>query len=151
MVRRLTVDALLDAVDLDLGVSDWLTITQDRIDLFADATGDHQWIHVDAERAASGPFGRTVAHGYLTLSLVPELFAGLLELTDLTRGVNYGIERLRFTAPVLVDSSVRLAGTVLNARRKADGAVEYRVALRVEIAGSERPAMVAESLFLAYA
>jgi acyl dehydratase len=147
----LTVADLVDATDLDLGASDWLTITQDRIDLFADATGDHQWIHVDPERAAAGPFGATVAHGYLTLSLVPELFDGMLEITDLTRGVNYGIERLRFTAPVRVGSSIRLAARLLGARRKADEGVEYRVALTVEIQGAERPAMVAECLYLAYA
>jgi acyl dehydratase len=150
MSTILTVEELVDAVDLDLGTSDWLVVTQDRIDLFADATGDHQWIHVDPERAAHGPFGATVAHGYLTLSLVPELFDGLLDVTDLARGVNYGIERLRFTAPVLAGSSVRLAARVLAARRKADGGVEYRVALRMEIEGSQRPAMVAECLFLAY-
>ncbi|KRB76351.1 hypothetical protein ASE01_15260 [Nocardioides sp. Root190] len=146
-----TVAGLVDAVDLDLGTSDWLRVTQERVDLFADATGDHQWIHVDPERAARGPFGATLAHGYLTLSLVPELFAGLLEVTDLSRGVNYGIERLRFTAPVLVGSSIRLAARVVDGRWKPDGGVEYRVALRVEVEGTERPAMVAECLFLAYA
>lgn len=150
-MHTMTVAELVDAIDLDLGASDWLVVTQERIDLFADVTGDLQWIHVDPERAARGPFGATVAHGYLTLALVPELFDGLLEVTDLTRGVNYGIERLRFTAPVLVGSSIRLAARVLGATRKADGGVAYRVALRMEVEGSDRPAMVAECLFLAYA
>jgi acyl dehydratase len=147
---EITVAELAEARDLDLGVSDWLELTQDRVDTFADATNDHQWIHVDAERAAEGPFGVTIAHGYLTLSLVPFLLKQLLVITDHGRGTNYGLERVRFTSVVPVGAEVRLAASVPESTRRDDGGVQYRVALRIEILGQERPAMVGESIYLTY-
>lgn len=147
----LTVAELAEASGRDLGASDWLRVEQHRVDLFADATDDHQWIHVDPERAAAGPFGSTIAHGYLTLSLVPRLLEQLLAVSDQVRGTNYGLERVRFTNPVPVGSSIRLAARMAEARRRDDGGVQYKVALRVEIDGHERPAMVGESIYLAYA
>ena len=101
-------EALLGAVGTDLGSSGWLTVDQHRIDGFADATGDHQWIHVDPERAAAGPFGTTIAHGYLTLSLVIPLFTELLEIRGTAMGVNYGLEKVRFPNPVRVGARIRL-------------------------------------------
>jgi acyl dehydratase len=147
---EITVDELADAQDLDLGASPWLELTQDRVDTFADATDDHQWIHVDAERAADGPFGGTVAHGYLTLSLVPRLLKQLMVITDHGRGTNYGLERVRFTSVVPVGAEIRLAATIPTASRRDDGGVQYRVALRIEVLGQERPAMVGESIYLTY-
>src|SRR5437762_12863790 len=103
-------DKLVDLQSLvgqDIGASEWILVDQKRIDLFADATGDHQWIHVDPVRAASGPFGTTVAHGFLTLSLLPEMFASAFEVRDTRMGVNYGLNKVRFTAPVPVDRRLR--------------------------------------------
>jgi acyl dehydratase len=146
----LTVAELAEAGGRDLGSSDWFPVEQPRVDLFADATDDHQWIHVDPARAADGPFGTTIAHGYLTLSLVPRLLEQLLTVSDQVRGTNYGLERVRFTNPVPVGSSIRLVAQVAQARRRDDGGVQYAIALRVEIDGQERPAMVGESIYLAY-
>jgi acyl dehydratase len=151
MTIELTVAELADVTDLDLGTSPWRRVEQRMVDTFADATDDHQWIHVDPERAARGPFGGTIAHGYLTLSLVPAMLKTLLRIRDHVRGTNYGIEKVRFTAPVLVGSEIRLAATVLDPTRRDDGGVQYRVALRVEIRGQDRPAMVGESIYLTYA
>lgn len=147
----LTVAELAEAGGRDLGVSDWLRVDQRRVGLFAHATDDHQWIHVDPERAAAGPFGRTIAHGYLTLSLVPRLLEQLLVVSDQVRGANYGLERVRFTSPVPVGSSIRLAAQLAEAQRREDGGVQFRITIRVEIDGQERPAMVGESIYLAYA
>jgi acyl dehydratase len=149
-MREITVAELADSEGLDLGASPWRLIDQARVDLFADATDDHQWIHVDAERAAAGPFGGTIAHGYLTLALVPAMLKELLTVTDVVRGTNYGLEKVRFTAPVPVDAEIRLAARVAEARRREDGGVQYRVALTMEIKGHARPAMVGESIYLAY-
>ena len=107
MKRFATIAELQALVGQDLGESDWITVDQRRIDLFADATGDHQWIHIDAERAAKGPFGSTVAHGFLTLSLLPEMSASAMHVEDSHMGVNYGLNKVRFTAPVPVDSRLR--------------------------------------------
>ena len=104
-------DQLIQAVGTELGTSDWLTITQEQVDLFAQATGDHQWIHVDRERAASGPFGGTIAHGYLTASLLPVLTHQIFKV-EAKMGINYGLNRLRFPAPVPVGSSVRATSTL---------------------------------------
>jgi acyl dehydratase len=147
---EITVAELAESRDLDLGASPWLEMTQDRVDTFADATNDHQWIHTDAERAADGPFGGTIAHGYLTLSLVPYLLKQLMTITDHARGTNYGLEKVRFTSVVPVGAEVRLAATVTEATRREDGGLQYRVALRIEILGQERPAMVGESIYLTY-
>jgi acyl dehydratase len=147
---EITVAELADAQELDLGTSPWLVMTQARVDTFADATNDQQWIHVDAERAADGPFGGTIAHGYLTLSLVPYLLKQLMVISDHGRGTNYGLEKVRFTSVVPVGAEVRLAATIPNAVRREDGGVQYRVALRIEVLGEERPAMVGESVYLTY-
>lgn len=147
---HVTVSELAKVENLDLGFSEWLSVEQSRVDIFADATDDHQWIHVDESRAASGPFGRTIAHGYLTLALLPRMIGQLLTVTDQVRGTNYGVDKIRFTNPVPVGSSVRLAAQVLSSRVREDGGVQYRVAVRIDIRGVERPAMVGESIYLAY-
>lgn len=147
----LTVAQLAAAGELDLGTTDWLTVDQTRVDLFADATDDHQWIHVDRERATSGPLGTTIAHGYLTLSLVPRLLGRLLTVQDKQRGVNYGIDRLRFTGPVPVGADIRLAAQLIGTALRDDGGAQYRVAIRVDVRGHEKPALVGEAIYLAYA
>jgi len=148
MPLHVTTQELLAAGERDLGSSDWWTVEQHHIDGFAEATGDHQWIHVDPERAAAGPFGTTVAHGYLSLSLLPVLLHGLIEVSDATVGINYGIERIRFTSPVPSGSRVRLSAKLLGAEKRPPG-VLYRVGVSVGIEGTERPALVGEVLYLA--
>jgi acyl dehydratase len=133
-------------VDRHLGYSRYIDVTQDRIDLFADATGDHQWIHVDPERAATGPFGATIAHGYLTLSLGPELLHDVLSWENIRMGVNYGLNKVRFPAPVPVGSRVRLGAVLLGSEAVADGGVQVRLELTFEIEGGSKPACVAELL-----
>ncbi len=128
-----------------LGTSDWLQVDQQRIDRFADATGDHQWIHVDAERAADGPFGATIAHGFLTLSLLPPLLHQLYRVDGVRMAVNYGLDRVRFMAPVRVGSRIRLTARVL-AVAPLDGAVQATVESTFEIEGSEKPAAVVHSI-----
>ena len=145
----MTVAELEQARDVDLGASDWVVVTQEQVDLFAEATGDHQWIHVDRERAAQGPFGGTIAHGYLTVSMLPALMAQLLEITDSAMGVNYGLDRLRMTAPVPVGSKIRVRGRLLDATGKSGG-VLYRVEMDVELEGNDRPALVATGLYLVH-
>ena len=147
-MRRLTLDELERAGELDLGATEWLRIDQRAIDLFAEAAQDRQWIHVDPEAAAKGPFGTTIAHGYLTLSLLPALMYRLLEVTDSRMGINYGIDRIRFTAPVPSGSEVRLRARVLGSERRGEG-VRYRVSVAVEIRGHDRPALVGEVVYLA--
>jgi acyl dehydratase len=149
VATQMTIAELEQAGELELGTSSWITIEQRRIDLFAEATGDHQWIHVDAEAAAQGPFGATIAHGYLTLSLLPVMFSEVLSITDARMGVNYGVERVRFTSPVPSGSDVRLRATLRGAERRPNGVV-YRVGVEIEIRDHEKPALVGEVLFLAY-
>jgi acyl dehydratase len=149
MSTQLTLAELEGAAGLELEPSDWVTIEQRAIEQFADATGDHQWIHVDPERAAQGPFGTTVAHGYLSLSLLPGLLGTMLSVTDARMGINYGIEKVRFTAPVPSGSRVRLKGTITSAEKRGEG-VLYQVAAEVEIEGSEKPAMVGEVVYLVF-
>ena len=139
---------LPDATDLPIGPSSWWTIDQQRIDGFAEITGDHQWIHVEPERAAAGPFGSTIAHGYLTLSLVPPLLTEILLITNRSSGVNYGMDRIRFINPVRVDSQVRLSGRIVRADRRETG-VRLTVALQMDIRGQEKPAMVGDFVLLA--
>lgn len=139
---------LSGAVGLELGPSPWLTIDQARIDDFARATGDHQWIHVDVDRAARGPFGRTIAHGYLTLSMVPQLLNEILDVTNRGSGVNYGIDRVRFISPVVEGARIRMRGRLTDATPRGEG-VRYRLELVIELEGSERPAMVGEFIVLA--
>jgi acyl dehydratase len=149
MSIELTKAELESAAGLELEPSDWVTIEQRAIELFAEATGDHQWIHVDPERAAQGPFGTTVAHGYLSLSLLPMLLGTMLSVTDGRMGVNYGIEKIRFTAPVPSGSRVRLQGRIVSAERRGEG-VLYHVAVEVEIEDAEKPALVGEVVYLVF-
>jgi len=136
-------------VGQELGVSDWLTVDQRRIDLFAEATDDHQWIHVDPARAAAGPFGATVAHGFLTLSLLPPLFAGGFEIDGIRMGINYGLNRVRFPAPVRVGSRLRGRFKLL-AYEPLEGGAQLTVEVTVELEGSSKPACVAESVTRRY-
>ncbi|MBD0738788.1 MaoC family dehydratase [Streptomyces sp. CBMA29] len=141
-------DGLTDLADSqgeDLGASDWIAVDQPRIDAFADVTGDHQWIHVDPDRAASGPFGRTVAHGYLTLSLLAELTTRLYRVDNVSFAVNYGLDRVRFVTPVLEGSRIRATARLAGAAR-LDAAVQVRLESTIEIEGSRRPAAVVTSL-----
>lgn len=136
---------LLSADGTELGTSEWITIEQDRIDGFAEATGDFQWIHVDPERAADGPFGATIAHGYLTLSLVPVLLRELYRVDNVTMSLNYGLGKVRFPSPVRVGSRVRATSRLAGVRR-LDSAVEATLATVIELEGSSKPACVVESI-----
>jgi acyl dehydratase len=136
---------LLAAEPGELGVSDWLTIEQPRIDTFADATDDHQWIHVDPKRAAEGPYGATIAHGYLTLSLVNRFLPQIIDVQAISMGVNYGCDRVRFPAPVAVGSRVRGRGELLGAE-EVKGGVQSTVRVTVEVEGQERPACVVDTI-----
>jgi acyl dehydratase len=137
---------LLENVGKQLGASDWLEIDQERIDLFADATGDHQWIHVDPERAAQGPFGSTIAHGYLTLSLVNLFLPQIVEVRGISMGVNYGSNRLRFPAPVPVGSRIRGTAELVEAEEVKGGAIQAVIRVTVEVEGSDRPACVVDTI-----
>jgi acyl dehydratase len=150
MTTRLTVEELEGTGERELGTSAWHAVEQGSVDLFAEATGDHQWIHVDPEAAAAGPFGGTIAHGYLSLSMLPMLMSEVLSVEGARMGVNYGIERVRFTAPVPTGSEVRLQAKLLSAARRGEG-VLYRVGVQIEIRGSEKPALVGEVLYLVFA
>ncbi|WP_046315552.1 MaoC family dehydratase [Mycobacterium sp. UM_Kg1] len=130
-----------------LGYSGWHTITQEQIDLFAAATGDHQWIHVDPERAASGPYGRTIAHGYLTLALIPILVKQIYQVTGLSMQMNYGVDKLRFPAPVPVDSRIRGGAELIGVERDKKGA-KATVRVSVEVDGADRPACVVDTIAL---
>jgi acyl dehydratase len=132
-----------------LGVSDWVTIDQRTIDLFAEATGDHQWIHVDPDRAAAGPFGTTIAHGFLTLSLLPRLVQQVYRVEGVRMAVNYGLDRVRFVAPVPVDARVRVSSEVLGSE-EAGGGLRVRLASTVEIEGQDKPACVAHTIAQLY-
>ena len=137
--------ALLDAVGQHLGCSDWLEIDQQRINLFADATGDHQWIHVDPEKAAQGPFGSTIAHGYLTLSLANLFLPQIMQVNNTSMGVNYGCEKVRFPAAVPVGSRIRGGGEVISAE-EVKGDVQVVVRMTIEVEGSERPACIIDTI-----
>ena len=136
---------LLAAEGEELGHTEWLEITQQRVNLFAEATGDHQWIHVDPERAAKTPFGGCIAHGYLTLSLVSQFISQLMRVENLVMGVNYGCDKVRFPAPVKVGARARGHGVILKAERIGD-AVQLAVRVTVEVEGQEKPGCVAETL-----
>ncbi len=138
--------ALAASIGKSLGHSDWLEITQQRIDQFADATGDHQWIHVDPERAKAGPFGACIAHGYLTQSLVNHFLPQILEVRGIAMGVNYGSDRVRFPAPVRVGSRIRGSGELIAVETTRDGGVQAVVRVTVEIEGSERPGCVIDTI-----
>lgn len=140
-----TPEALLAAEGCELGVTDWIEIDQARINQFADATDDHQWIHVDPERAADGPFGRCIAHGYLTLSLANRFMPELITINNLDMGVNVGCDRVRFPAPVPVGSRIRARGDVTRVEAKGE-AVQATVRITIEIEGSERPGCVVDTI-----
>jgi acyl dehydratase len=140
-----TLAELQALVGQPLGESDWVTIDQPRIDRFADATSDHQWIHVDPARAADGPFGTTVAHGFLTLSLLPHMLASAFEVRDARMGVNYGLNRVRFTAPVPVNSRLRGRFKLLGFE-PIEGGAQMVIEVTMEREGSDKPACVAESI-----
>ena len=145
-----SVDAVLAAVGQDLGATDWLPLTQERINTFADATGDHQWIHVDPERAKDGPFGACIAHGYLTLSLANLFLPQLVRYERLKLGVNYGCDKVRFPAPVKVGSRLRGRGVVQAAEAiKGDG-VQVIVRISVEIEGTDKPGCVVDTISRLY-
>jgi acyl dehydratase len=137
--------ALLTAVGQHLGYSEWLEIDQQRINLFAEATGDHQWIHVDPEKAADGPFGKTIAHGYLTLSLANLFLPEVMQVENVSMGVNYGCEKVRFPAPVPVGSRVRGGGEVISAE-EVKGGVQVVVRITIEIEDGDRPACVIDTI-----
>lgn len=141
---------LLAAAGTDLGTTDWLEITQERVNRFADATGDHQWIHVDPERARQGPFGAPIAHGFLTLSLLPRFFEMAFEVRGSRMGVNYGLNKVRFTAPVPVGSRLRAHMTLLAAEPLAGDGLQMTWQVQVEREGSDKPVCIAESLVRRY-
>jgi acyl dehydratase len=137
-------------VGQELAVSDWTTVTQQRIDQFAEATGDHQWIHVDPERARKGPFGSTIAHGFLTLSLIPAMVESALEIRNLRMSINYGLNRVRFPAPVPVDSRLRARVKLLACEPMEDGGTQTSWQVTVEREGSEKPVCIAETVARRY-
>ena len=135
----------------DLGRTDWLEVTQERINAFADATGDHQWIHIDPVRAAAGPFGATIAHGYLTLSMVIPMFDELLKVTGISMAINYGLNKVRFPAPAPVGSKIRLAAALGPVQEAGPGAVQVVTDFIVELEGGAKPACVAQAVYRYYA
>ncbi|MFI5916369.1 MaoC family dehydratase [Dactylosporangium sp. NPDC051541] len=137
---------LLAAVGEHLGYSEWQEISQERVNLFAEATGDHQWIHVDPERAASGPFGTTIAHGFLTLSLLPTLVSQIYRVENVRMGINYGLDLVRFPAPLPVGAKVRAGLELLVADDKGDGWVQLKNRVTIEREAHDKPVCVAESL-----
>ncbi|TDP95114.1 MaoC family dehydratase [Labedaea rhizosphaerae] len=142
-----SIDELVAAKGEQLGPTDWFEITQERVDTFADATDDHQWIHIDKERAEAGPFGTTIAHGYLTLSLIAHFGKALYRIKNLTMGINYGLNKVRFPAVVPVGSRLRASGEVLDVKPAAQG-VQLFSRITIEIDGGDKPACVAETVSL---
>ena len=138
-------DALKDSVGTHLGYTDWMVVDQDRINRFADATGDHQWIHVDVEQAKAGPFGGTIAHGYLTLSLTNLFLPQLITVENISMGINYGVNKVRFPSPVLAGSRIR-AGAELAEVEEVAGGVQAIIRITVELEGSAKPACVVENV-----
>jgi acyl dehydratase len=144
-----SIEDLTAIVGTHLGYSDYLTVTQEQVNLFAEATGDHQWIHVDPERAAAGPFGHTIAHGYLTLSMVPVLLASVLRVDGVAMGVNYGANKVRFTSPVPVGADIR-AGATLASIDEVSGGVQVVLDVIVEVRDAPKPSCVAQVVFRYY-
>lgn len=136
---------LLDSVGAELGHSDWFEITQERINQFAEATGDYQWIHIDEEQAKQGPFGATIAHGYLTLSLTNMFLPEIISVENISMGINYGVNKVRFPAPVPSGSRVRFSA-VLQEVTEIPGGVQAIIVITVEVEGSEKPCCVVESV-----
>jgi acyl dehydratase len=142
-----SLDEFVAAKGDSLGFSEWHKITQEQVNAFADATGDHQWIHVDLERAASGPFGGTIAHGYLTVSLLPILSMEIFRIEKLTMGINYGLDRVRFPSPVLTGSSIRAEATLTEVKETQLGSLAH-IRMRIETEGQQKAACVADTLSL---
>ena len=139
------ISELTAAAGQELGTSDWVTVDQERINTFADATGDHQWIHVDAEKAAAGPFGGTIAHGMLTLSLLPSFMYQLYRVDGVTMAINYGLNKVRFPAPVPAGARVRATSRITSVTQ-LEGAVQAGLSTTIEVEGGAKPACVAESI-----
>jgi acyl dehydratase len=149
MTKSVNFDQLSALEGENLGYSGWVTVTQERINTFADATDDHQWIHVDPVRAAEGPFGAAIAHGFLTLSLAIPMWTELLDVTDCQTKVNYGLEKVRFISPVKAGSKIRMTGTIASVTEIAGG-YQIGVEQTIEIEGVEKPALVAHGLYRFY-
>lgn len=147
-MREVAYADLPGLIGEEMGVSDWVVVDQNRVNLFADATGDHQWIHIDVERA-NREMGGPIAHGYLTLSLIPFLGAGIMRVTGVTRGINYGSDKVRFTNMVRVGKRVRMRQKLLNVQPKAGG-LQMTSECTIEIEGEDKPACIAETLSLLY-
>jgi acyl dehydratase len=145
-----TLSELAACTGQEVAVSDWITITQQQVNLFAEATGDHQWIHVDPEKARAGPFGAPVAHGFLTLSLLPKFFESSFEILGSRLGVNYGLNKVRFTAPVPVGSRLRARMTLLATEPIANAGLQMTWQVTVEREGADKPVCVAESVVRRY-
>jgi acyl dehydratase len=144
-----TFDSVADLASIkgeSIGESDWVTISQEDVNLFADATGDHQWIHIDPERAAKGPFGTTIAHGFMTLALLPRLQHQMYTVNGIKLAINYGLNKVRFPSPVPVGSRVRAKSSLVNIEDLGNGATQATVSTTVEVEGSDKPACVAESV-----
>ena len=150
-MSEITFEELEDHIGQELGVSDWIVIEQSRIDTFAEATGDHQWIHVDVERAKKDmPGGKTIAHGFLTLSLIPMLNHQISHINNVRNGINYGCNKVRFTSPVQAGSRVRARAKLIAADPMDKGGVRLTNQVTIEIEGQERPACVAETMSIVY-
>jgi len=145
-----TLAELASMVGQEVALSPWVTITQERVNQFAEATGDHQWIHVDVKRATAGPFGAPIAHGFLTLSLLPRFFEASLEVVESRMGVNYGLNKVRFTAPVRVGSRLRARLTLLQCEPIDNGGVQMTWSVAIEREGSTKPVCIAESISRRY-
>ena len=145
-----TLTELIALVGQEVGTSDWITVTQEQVNLFAQATGDHQWIHVDVERAKAGPFGGPIAHGFLTLSLLPRFFESAFAIAENGMGVNYGLNKVRFTSPVPVGSRLRARMTLLKAEPIDNKGMQMTWAVAVEREGVAKPVCVAESISRRY-
>jgi acyl dehydratase len=150
MRRFETLNDLVACVGQEVAVSDWVTVTQQQVNLFAEATGDHQWIHVDVERARAGPFGAPIAHGFLTLSLLPVFFDTAFEIGQAGMGVNYGLNKVRFTAPVPVGSRLRGRMTLLSATPIEGNGLQMAWSVAIEREGADKPVCVAEALVRRY-
>ena len=140
-----TLQALAACVGQDVATSDWLTVTQDQVNRFAEATGDHQWIHVDPERAKAGPFGAPIAHGYLTMSLAAYFLGQLVRVSGISMGINYGADKVRFPSPVPVGSKLRGRGELIDAK-EVPGGVQATIRVTIEREGSDKPAAIVEAL-----
>ena len=141
-----SADSILKSVGQQLGTSEWVEITQQRVNLFADATDDHQWIHCDPERAKAGPFGAPIAHGYLTLSMTARFLPEVVDVRGMRMGVNYGCDKVRFPSPVKVGSRVRATGQLVAAETTKDGAVQATIRVTIEIENGAKPACVADTI-----